>query len=105
MDETVINTREELMELLGLNEEGMAQAAKDREAYVHAWHLQQLRRSRGLTQRNVAKEMQVSQPRVHEIEHGRIGKMGVDVLRAYIAALGGELEISARIDGNVYRMA
>lgn len=49
--------------------------------------------------------MHVSQPRVHEIENGNIGKIGVDVLRAYVAALGGKMEITAHIDGNTYRMA
>lgn len=33
-ESTTISTREELMELLGLNEEGMAQARAEREAYV-----------------------------------------------------------------------
>ena len=103
-ERTVINTREELMELLGADEEGMEQAKREREAFVHAWHLQQLRKGRGLTQRDVAKELHVSQPRIHEIERGELGKMGIDTLRGYIRALGGDIELNAVIDGNTYRI-
>lgn len=67
--------------------------------------LQELRKTRGLSQRTVAKLMHVSQPRVHEIEHHDIGRTGVDVIRAYIAALGGEMEITARIEGKTYHIA
>ncbi|GAA4901736.1 helix-turn-helix domain-containing protein [Stackebrandtia albiflava] len=73
-------------------------------APVTLWRLQQLRKTHGLTQRGVAKGMRVSQPRVHEIEHGDIGRTGVDVLRAYVSALGGELELVAHVDGHSYRI-
>jgi hypothetical protein len=47
----------------------------------------------------------VSQPRVNDIEHGNTARTTVEVLRAYVAALGGELEIVARLGENRYRIA
>lgn len=105
MDDTVSKSHEDIMALLDLTEEEMEQGERELDAYVRAWHLQQLRKARGLTQRHMAKELHVSQPRIHEIEHGQVGKMGIDTVRAYIRALGGDIEVIATIDGNTYRVA
>lgn len=105
MEETVLRSTEDIMELLDLTEDEMKLGEQELDANIRAWHLQQLRKSRGLTQRKVAEEMHVSQPRVHEIEHGEVGRAGVDTLRSYIRALGGELQVTATIDGNTYRIA
>lgn len=103
--EAVIRSREDLMDLLGLNEQDMELARQEQEAYVRAWHLAQLRKAQGRTQRQMATDMHVSQPRIHEIENGELGKTSVKVLQAYVEALGGELEITARFGDNSYRVA
>ncbi len=61
--------------------------------------LKGLREARGATQQSVAAAMGVSQPAVSKLEGGR--DLSVAQLRAYIAALGGELVISARIGGRL----
>ena len=38
-ESTTINTRDELMKLLDLNEAGMAEARAEREAYLEVWRL------------------------------------------------------------------
>lgn len=53
----------------------------------------------------MAEQMGVSQPRIHEVEHGDLDKTTVVVLRSYVEALGGELEVMAKIDGTTYRVA
>lgn len=59
-----------------------------------------LRETRGLSQVGVAAAMRLSQPAVSKLE--RRADISVAVLRDYIAALGGELELSARFpDGFV----
>jgi transcriptional regulator with XRE-family HTH domain len=55
--------------------------------------LYELRRARGKTQTAMAAEIGISQKRVSKIEH--TGNPELETLRAYIKALGGELEVRA----------
>jgi hypothetical protein len=45
----------------------------------------------------------VSQARVSKIEHGEIS--GIDVVRAYVAALGGTIDVVARIGDRSWKVA
>lgn len=67
---------------------------------AQAWgaFLKETRRRRGVSQRALARELGVSQARVAQIESGASAPQ-VDTMAAYIAALGGELVLSARFDG------
>lgn len=47
--------------------------------------------------------MGVSQARVSQIEHGRIG--GLDTLRGYVVALGGTLDVVADFDDHTVKVA
>ncbi len=96
---------DELLRDLDLTDEDMARAGERIDDHVRAWHLAQLRRAQGRSQRQLAEAMHVSQPRVHDIEHGNTARTTVEVLRAYVAALGGELEIVARFGDNSYCVA
>lgn len=62
-------------------------------ARVRAHNLAEMRRRKGLTQRQVAEAMGVSTGRVSQIEHGDLS--GLDVLDRYIQALGGQLDLVA----------
>jgi transcriptional regulator with XRE-family HTH domain len=55
--------------------------------------LYELRRARGKTQTALAAEIGISQKRVSKIENS--GNPEIETLRAYIKALGGELEVRA----------
>ena len=73
------------------------QLARLRElAEVRAHRLAELRASLGMTQVAVAERLRVSQSRVSRIERGAIDHTQLETLRAYLEALGGELEVSAR---------
>lgn len=54
--------------------------------------LTSLREQAGLTQRELAERLGVSQPRVAAIEQSR--NVTIDVLKQYVAALGGQLEVT-----------
>jgi transcriptional regulator with XRE-family HTH domain len=54
--------------------------------------LTSLREQAGLSQRELAKRIGISQPRVAAIEQSR--NVTIDVLEQYIKALGGALEVS-----------
>ncbi len=53
-----------------------------------------LRRARGLTQQRVADVLEMTQPEVSKLERRR--DVRVSTLRAYVGALGGQLQLSAR---------
>ena len=59
------------------------------------YQLAQLRKNAGLTQVQVAALMGVTQARVSQIEHGKITE--VDAIRGYVEALGGTVDVIARV--------
>lgn len=59
------------------------------------YQLAELRKQCGLTQKELAGLMNVSQARVSQIEHGKITSM--DLVRDYITALGGTLDVVANV--------
>jgi DNA-binding XRE family transcriptional regulator len=65
-------------------------------AEVIGHRLAEIRRTRGLTQQQVADRMGVSKGRVSQIERGKIS--GQDVLARYATALGGRLHQAIYFD-------
>lgn len=65
-------------------------------AQVRAHRLSELREALGMTQVALAERLHVTQSRVSRIERGAIDHTQLETLRAYLEALGGELEVSAR---------
>ncbi|MFI0447377.1 helix-turn-helix domain-containing protein [Actinomadura sp. 6N118] len=65
--------------------------------------LAELRKQCGLTQAELAKLMGISQARVSQIEHGKITSM--DLVRDYIVALGGTLDVVAHVGDWSVRVA
>jgi DNA-binding XRE family transcriptional regulator len=74
-------------------------AEMDREFALY--RLRELREAAGFTQTTLAAAIGVGQNRVSQMEHGELGTSRVDTLRKYVAATGGELELSVkRPDGS-----
>jgi DNA-binding XRE family transcriptional regulator len=82
---------------------GKAAARERREAYVLGHQLAEIRTAAGLTQAELADAMGVSQARISKIEHGEIS--GIDVVRAYVAALGGSIDVVARLGDRSWKVA
>jgi len=82
---------------------GKAAARERREAYVRGHQLAEMRTAAGLTQAELADALGVSQARVSKIEHGEIS--GIDVVRAYVAALGGSVDVVARLGDRSWKVA
>jgi DNA-binding XRE family transcriptional regulator len=82
---------------------GKAAARERREAYVRGHQLAEMRAACGLTQAELADSLGVSQARVSKIEHGEIS--GIDVVRAYVAALGGSVDVVARLGDRSWKVA
>ncbi len=75
------------------------------EAQMSGYLLRQLRKGQGLSQEQLAERMGVSQRRVSAIERGKVDRSEVATIRSYVTALGGELELVARIDGTTTQIA
>lgn len=73
-------------------------------AEVTGHRLAELRRSRGMTQQQVADRMGVTKGRVSQIERGKVS--GQDVLARFATALGGRLHQAIYFDdGNIAAIA
>lgn len=93
-------TRAAMVEAGDLDESRIAEHRSVLELRLAAARLAELRRARNLSQRQVAQAMGVSQPRVSAIEAGAPTAAEVATLRAYVAALGGELHLVADFGGD-----
>lgn len=82
---------------------GKAAARERREASVRGYQLAATRAAAGPPQAELAGVLGVSQARVSQIEHGEIS--GIDVVRAYVAALGGSIDVVARIGDRSWKVA
>ena len=71
-------------------------------AQVRAHSLADMRKRRGLTQRQVAQTMGVTVGRVSQIENGELA--GIDVLDRYVSALGGSLQIVASFGDEQFKV-
>lgn len=71
-------------------------------ARVRVHRLADMRKRRGLTQRQVAQQMGVTVGRVSQIENGELA--GIDVLDRYVAALGGLLELVANFGDEQFKV-
>jgi DNA-binding XRE family transcriptional regulator len=80
-----------------------AVAREHREAYVRGHQLAEMRTTAGVTQAELADALGVSQARISKIEHGEVS--GIDVVRAYVAALGGSIDVVARLGDRTWKVA
>lgn len=82
---------------------GKALAKERHEAYIRGQQLAEMRQAAEITQAELAASLGVSQARVSKIENGE--NSGMDVVRAYIDALGGSLDVIASIGDRTWRLA
>jgi len=82
---------------------GQAAARERREAFVRGHQLAEMRKAAGVTQAELANTLGVSQARVSKIEHGDIS--GIDIIRAYVSALGGTVDVVATVGDRSWKVA
>lgn len=63
---------------------------------IRAHRLAEIRKSRHLTQQQVAAQMGVTAARVSQVEHGQLDRAVIWRLAGYVEALGGHLELVAK---------
>ncbi|ASF11608.1 putative transcriptional regulator [Nocardia brasiliensis NBRC 14402] len=87
--------RTEFVERAG-GEDTVAVGKEELLAEMIGHRLAEIRRSRGLTQQQIAARMGVTKGRISQIERGQIA--GYELLARYAAALGGRLRQSIQFD-------
>ena len=90
------DVRAEAMATGRLDEAGIAKYRRRLSAEVRAHRLSEIRETSGLNQTDIANRLGVSQSRVSRIERGDIDRAEIATVRAYVGALGGEVEIVAK---------
>ncbi|MCM5571032.1 helix-turn-helix domain-containing protein [Burkholderiaceae bacterium FT117] len=77
-----------------MSPESRARSESKQRAMLAEMALSELRKARGLSQRELAEALHVQQPSIAKIE--KRTDMYISTLRAHIEAMGGELEVIAR---------
>ncbi|WP_424950301.1 helix-turn-helix domain-containing protein [Deinococcus sp.] len=66
-------------------------------AQVRAFRLAEVRSATGFNQEELAERLGISQSRVSRIEQGDLEHTELATLRAFVRALGGELEVTVKL--------
>ena len=95
---------EELKKSRPINEERVKKLAKKMLAQMEAYRLAELRKEKDLTQKEMAQKLKVNQSNISRLERGLFERTEIGTLGAYINALGGTIEIHAKIGKVTYRI-
>lgn len=80
---------------LPLDEVAVGRERERMQTATRAYRLAEIRREQGLTQREVAATLHVTQARVSSIERGEVRRSELATVQAYVEALGGHVEVVA----------
>jgi len=100
-----MRTLEEQLARRPVDEAKVEALAEQMRQQVRAYRLREIRQAQDITQTELAGQLQVSQNRISQLEHGEIGRSEVDTLRRYVEALGGRLNIEATFGATRYVLA
>ena len=79
-----------------VDEREVARELKRLRAEQRAYRLREIREALGITQTELAERMQITQPTVSALEAGELDRSAIATLKAYVEALGGTVEVTAR---------
>lgn len=65
------------------------------ETEERAYKLREIREEQGVTQKELADRMSLTQPTISALESGDLDRSGLATLKAYVEALGGTVEVTA----------
>ncbi len=80
-----------------VDEERVAELKARALAQVRAHRLAEVRSATGLNQEELSQRLGISQSRVSRIERGDLEKTELATLRAFVQALGGDLEVTVKL--------
>lgn len=80
-----------------IDEDKVAEHRERMQNAERAYRLAEIRRRQGLTQRQVALMMHVSQRRVSAVERGELTRSELGTVEAYVRAIGGRVKVVAEV--------
>ena len=78
------------------NDKAVARHRVRFDAELRAYRLREIREEQGVTQKELAARMDITQPTISALESGDLDRSGLATLKAYVEALGGTVEVTAR---------
>ena len=78
-----------------VDEDVVAEHVARMEAHERAYRLREIRERQGVTQKELAERLALTQPTISALESADLDRSGLSTLRAYVEALGGTVEIVA----------
>ena len=78
-----------------VDEGAVAEHVARMEAEERAYRLREIREEQGVTQKELAERLSLTQPTISALESGDLGRSGLATLRSYVEALGGTIEVTA----------
>ncbi|MFT3799198.1 helix-turn-helix domain-containing protein [Microbacterium sp.] len=78
-----------------VDEHAVAEHAARMEAEERAYRLREIREEQGVTQKELADRMDLTQPTISALESGDLDRSGLATLKSYVEALGGTVEVTA----------
>ena len=88
---------DELKRIRPLKKGALNKERKATQKYINEFKLSEIRKNLEFTQIEVAEIIGIDQSNVSRIEKGILETVKIETLQAYIEALGGELEIVAKV--------
>lgn len=79
-----------------VNDAAVAEHVARMEAEERAYRLREIREEQGVTQKELADRMSLTQPTISALESGDLERSGLATLKAYVEALGGTVEVTVR---------
>lgn len=80
-----------------INEQRVAELEAEALARVRAHKLTEVRSATGLNQEELSRRLGISQSRVSRIERGDLERTELATLRAFVRALGGDIEVTVKL--------
>ncbi|WP_066907855.1 helix-turn-helix domain-containing protein [Millisia brevis] len=65
------------------------------EVEERAYRLREIREEQGVTQKELAERLDLTQPTISALEAGDLGRSALATLKAYVEALGGTIAVTA----------
>lgn len=78
-----------------IDEATVAEHVSRMEAEERAYRLREIREEQGVTQKELAERMAITQPTISALESGDLDRSGLSTLKSYVEALGGTIEVTA----------
>lgn len=80
-----------------IDEQRVAELKEEALARVRAHKLAEVRNATGLNQEELSRRLGISQSRVSRIERGDLERTELATLRAFVRALGGDIEVTVKL--------